>query len=80
MNIPVEKVLTKIMAEAQVASQVTSDKEQREHIVIIKSLCELILEEAPSEQPVVTPVQTEQFVQMQSSSNDEQGGNSLLDF
>lgn len=45
MDIPISKLLQKMEAELIKAKMSQSDKERRERIVVIQSLCELILDE-----------------------------------
>lgn len=57
MNIPISKLLSKMEAELIKAKNSLSDKEIREKVAVIQSLCELILENEKSEsQPLSSPV------------------------
>lgn len=56
MDIPISKLLHKMEAELTKAKNSQTDKERRERIVVIQSLCELILDEkSPQVQPVSSP-------------------------
>lgn len=56
MDIPISKLLNKMEAELTKAKNSQTDKERRERIVVIQSLCELILDEKSSQvQPITSP-------------------------
>ncbi|PMC37533.1 hypothetical protein CJ195_12355 [Bacillus sp. UMB0899] len=53
MDIPISKLLSKMESEIIKAKNSQSEKERRERIVVIQSLCELILDEkSPQVQPL----------------------------
>jgi hypothetical protein len=61
MNIPLQKLLTKMDAELQGAKTATSNSALRERIHSLKTLCELVLEEPANQgwqptQPVAEPI------------------------
>lgn len=56
MDIPISKLLIKMETELAKAKNSHSDKERRERIVVIQSLCELILDEKPQQvQQILSP-------------------------
>ena len=59
MDIPISKLLQKMESEVIKAKTSQTDKERRERIVVIQSLCELILDEKSPQvvqpQPVTSP-------------------------
>ncbi|MBU7594283.1 YwdI family protein [Metabacillus halosaccharovorans] len=56
MDIPISKLLSKMEAELTKAKNSQSEKERRERIVVIQSLCELILDEkSPQVQTITSP-------------------------
>lgn len=63
MNIHVSKLLFKMEKEIQKAKVLSNDKEIRERISIIHSLCEVILEE--KSQPVITSQPVKDFNQLE---------------
>ncbi|MFC0272408.1 YwdI family protein [Metabacillus herbersteinensis] len=48
MNIHVSKLLAKMEQELQKAKMSPQDKDVREHVIVIQSLCEIILDEKTS--------------------------------
>lgn len=58
MNIPVEQLLHKMTDELQKANQSIKNEQLREHLIVIRSLCDVILEQKPKE--MGNSVQTEQ--------------------
>jgi hypothetical protein len=59
VNIHVSKLLQKMEEELVKAKQSGTDKEMRERLVVIQSLCEVILEEKSSSLPVTSPISNE---------------------
>lgn len=51
MNIHVSKLLAKMEQELQKAKMSSQDKDVREHMIVIQSLCEVILDEKVSFKP-----------------------------
>ncbi|MDR4890298.1 YwdI family protein [Fredinandcohnia sp. QZ13] len=95
MNISVGKILDKMQQELQMAKSEASEQKVRERLMAIRTLCDLVLDEAPAEvrrvetvpvQPmpkVVQPIQTMQPTTIQNSTKleeDDANGDSLFDF
>ncbi|MFS0821266.1 YwdI family protein [Bacillus sp. 1P02SD] len=95
MNISVDKILDKMQQELHVAKNEASEQKVRERLMAIRTLCDLVLDEAPAEarrletvqvqpmQKVVQPIQTMQPTTIQNSTKleeDDANGDSLFDF
>ncbi|RFB17197.1 hypothetical protein DZB84_08990 [Bacillus sp. HNG] len=95
MNISVGKILDKMHQELQMAKSEASEQKVRERLMAIRTLCDLVLDEAPAEvrrvetvpvQPmpkVVQPIQTMQPTTIQNATKleeDDANGDSLFDF
>lgn len=90
MNIPVQKLLSKMEKELSEAKNSSSEARIRERVQAIKSLCELILEEAESGSPAVAasvshtysapPVQSVNLEPKKMHMDDDANGDSLFDF
>lgn len=63
MNIHVSKLLAKMEQELQKTKMSPQDKDVREHVIVIQSLCELILDEKTSFKPSAQP--TEDFSRLE---------------
>ena len=59
MNIHVSKLLQKMEEELDKAKKSDTDKELREKLVVIKSLCEVILDEKSSSLNIPSPTSNE---------------------
>ena len=59
MNIHVSKLLQKMEEELDKAKKSDTDKEWREKLVVIKSLCEVILDEKSSSLNILSPTSNE---------------------
>ncbi|QOR66574.1 YwdI family protein [Cytobacillus suaedae] len=84
MQIPLHKILEKMQAELDQAKQTNNEGKVREHLVIIQTLCDLVVEErSKSEQTMSTtpfiqqPVPTTQTTKLKE---DDGNGDSLFDF
>lgn len=86
MNITVDKIIEKMMKELQIAKQEGNSAKVREHFLAIRTLCDLVLDEAPAEKPVLQKMMTTQiptttnFPTPVKLDDDEANGDSLFDF
>ncbi|MEH7379474.1 YwdI family protein [Bacillus sp. JJ1533] len=95
MNISLGKILDKMQQELQSAKSEASEQKVRERLMAIRTLCDLVLDEAPTEvrrvesmpvQPLpqsVQPIQTMQPTTIQNTAKleeDDANGDSLFDF
>lgn len=75
MNISLQKLLLKMEEEIKRAKSTESEAVKRERIQAIKTLCELVLDEAPQQSRGITaPVQqtTQQYIPSQPSIPQQQ--------
>jgi hypothetical protein len=92
LNISVQKLLGKIEEELRQAKQSDTEAKMREKIYAVKTLCELVLEEQPSQETAVktlspspAPVQTQMLNPTYGQPpkmkiDEESNGDSLFDF
>ncbi|MBE4907703.1 YwdI family protein [Bacillus luteolus] len=84
MQIPLHKILTKMQTELDQAKQTNNEEKVKEHLVIIRTLCDLVIEEGNKiEQPQPTtpsiqqPITTAQATKLKE---DDGNGDSIFDF
>lgn len=81
LQIPSERIIRKMERELQQLSQGANEKEIREHALIIRSLCDLLLEEqeksVPLEKRALPVVQSKP---LSTYIGNEEPSDSLLDF
>lgn len=92
MDIHISKLLAKMEKEIHQAMQSSSDSEVRERLLVVKSLCDLVLDEKPGEtydmrQPSSNDFDSLQLQKMMGSSalskkkeEDDVNGDSIFDF
>ena len=90
MNIPLNKVLEKMQFELQYAKQSGNDSKVRDHVLVIRSLCDLIIDDQPknleeSTKPNAqfTTIQNQPMVASPQKIQHEKGdgnGDSIFDF
>ncbi|MEH7222257.1 YwdI family protein [Bacillus sp. JJ1566] len=92
MNISVGKILDKMQQELQSAKSEASEQKVRERLMAIRTLCDLVLDEAPVDvrrievvpvPQVVQPIPTMQPTTIQNTAKLEEedaNGDSLFDF
>lgn len=92
MDIHISKLLAKMEKEIHQAMHGSSDSEVRERLLVVKSLCDLVLDEQPGEtnvpkQPSSNDFDSLQLQKMMGSSaltkkkkEDDVNGDSIFDF
>lgn len=92
MDIHISKLLAKMEKEIHEAMHGSSDSEVRERLLVVKSLCDLVLDEQPGEtyvpkQPSSNDFDSLQLQKMMGSSaltkkkeEDDVNGDSIFDF
>lgn len=92
MDIHISKLLAKMEKEIHQAMHSSSDSEVRERLLVVKSLCDLVLDEKPGEaydtrQPSSNDFDSLQLQKMMGSSalskkkeEDDVNGDSIFDF
>jgi hypothetical protein len=84
MQVPIQKVLTKMQEEIERAKHSNNEGKVREHLLVIRSLCELVIEqESNPEKPKQSMVFSQQpslTTQASKLKEDEGNGDSIFDF
>jgi predicted RNase H-like nuclease (RuvC/YqgF family) len=85
MEIPVQHILKKIEAEVQQSLKINDQQQIRDHVLSIKTLCELLLEKSPktfveNDSPIAPTPNTVNNKNKNSFDDDEENGDSLFDF
>lgn len=85
MNIPITTILMKMEEQLRQAKTTASPQHLREHIAIVRALCDLVLEEETKEMTVspsveVSPLSISQGKSERIEIGDDANGPSLFDF
>jgi hypothetical protein len=83
MNIPVKQILEKMHQELKLAL-IEDDEKVRDHLLVIRSLCDLVIQEKPRyvQQPIMTtsPHSLLKEPKKNMDESDKANGDSLFDF
>jgi len=85
MNITVNKIIDKMFVELQMAKNVGNSAKVRDHLLALRTLCDLVLDEAPVEKPVIqqvvtTPMPSTNLPITAKLEEEDANGDSLFDF
>jgi hypothetical protein len=85
LHIPITTILTKMEEQLRQAKTTASPQHLREHIAIVRALCDLVLEEEAKEMTVspsveVSPLSISQGKSERIEIGDDANGPSLFDF
>lgn len=84
MQIPLHKILTKMQTELDQAKQTQNEEKVREHLVIIQTLCDLVVEEGGKIEKLQSPTpfiqQSVPTTQSAKLKEDDGNGDSIFDF
>jgi hypothetical protein len=86
LNIPIATILTKMEEQLRQARTTASPQRLREHVAVVRALCDLVLEEGKEkEMPVASSVEVSPLSISQGKSErieigDDANGPSLFDF
>ncbi|WP_246943787.1 YwdI family protein [Bacillus pinisoli] len=82
MNIPVKQILAK-MGQELGAAEHADEARLREHLLVIRSLCEVVLQEQPVQTEKILSTPTHSLLTQPKKNietDDEGNGDSLFDF